>query len=160
MKLESIKSKSKKRLGRGISAGQGKTAGRGTKGQKARAGYNLPSRFEGGQTSLGMRLPKLPGFKSHRTKSSVISLDTIAKSFSAGETISTESLIKKGLARPGEKVKILNNGKFSVNLSLAEDVAASSAARELFEKGKPAKAEVPNQKMPAQTAMKSSKRSQ
>ena len=55
--------KTAKRLGRGISAGGGKTAGRGTKGQKSRAGHNIPKRFEGGQTPLSMRLPKLRGFK-------------------------------------------------------------------------------------------------
>lgn len=67
------------RAGRGISAGRGKTAGRGTKGQKARTGKKLRPGFEGGQNPLSARLPKLPGFVSHRIKPQTVTLNTIAK---------------------------------------------------------------------------------
>jgi len=91
--LVSIKSKTKKRVGRGIAAGQGKTAGRGTKGQKSRSGYNLPKRFEGGQTPISMRLPKLPGFTSHKRKPIVVSLDQISANFKDGETVTAKLLV-------------------------------------------------------------------
>ncbi len=132
MKLVSIKSKSRKRIGRGISAGQGKTAGRGTKGQKARAGYNLPRRHEGGQTPLSMRLPKLPGFRSVHQKAVVITLDAISANFKDGEEISSAKLIERGLVKRGQKVKILNNGLLKIKASLAPDVAASKPVREMF----------------------------
>ncbi|MEK9156052.1 MAG: 50S ribosomal protein L15 [Patescibacteria group bacterium] len=140
--LESVKTKSRKRLGRGIAAGGGKTAGRGTKGQKARAGYNLPRRFEGGQTPLSMRLPKLPGFKSHRPKKTVVSLDEISTHYKDGERVSLESLVKKGLIGPGETPKILNNGVLAKKVLLGEEVSASGPARKLFTPPEPK----PNQK--------------
>lgn len=134
MILESVKTKSRKRIGRGISAGQGKTAGRGTKGQKARSGFNIPKRYEGGQTPLSMRLPKLPGFKSHKSKPVVISLDQISKFFKDGEIVSTEALVKKGIIEANtKKVKILNNGKLTVKVSI-EDILASKTVQALFAK--------------------------
>lgn len=69
--------KSKRRVGRGISAGQGKTAGRGTKGQKSRTGSSRRPGFEGGQNPLMQRLPKLPGFRSIRTKAEVVYTDQL-----------------------------------------------------------------------------------
>jgi len=132
MKLESVKTKNKKRVGRGLSSGQGKTAGRGTKGQKSRSGYNLPNRFEGGQTALSMRLPKLPGFKSLKKKAVVISLDQISKNFKDKEVISIDALEKKGLVRVGDSAKILNNGKLTVKVSLGEDVKCSEKVAKLF----------------------------
>lgn len=132
MKLESVQTKNKKRIGRGISAGQGKTSGRGTKGQKSRSGFNIPNRHEGGQTPLSMRLPKLPGFKSLRKKATFISLDAISKNFKDKEVVSQESLLEKGLVRIGEKVKILNNGTLTVKVVLGEGVKASEAVAKLF----------------------------
>ena len=70
--LELTAKKSTKRVGRGIAAGQGKTAGRGTKGQKSRTGFSRRPGFEGGQTPLSQRVPKLRGFKSHRTPAEVV----------------------------------------------------------------------------------------
>jgi len=132
MNLISVKQKSKKRVGRGLSAGQGKTAGRGTKGQKSRAGYNLPNRFEGGQTPLSMRLPKLPGFKSHKRKAEIISLDQISANFKAGEIVSIEKLVELKLISGKNPVKILNNGKLTVNVKLGEDIKVSDSIKELF----------------------------
>lgn len=70
--LTVVKNKRHRRVGQGIAAGQGKTAGKGTKGQKARTGHGKREGFEGGQTPLMMRLPKLRGFRSHRPKAQVV----------------------------------------------------------------------------------------
>src|ERR1043165_5262276 len=85
------------RVGRGEGS-KGKTAGRGTKGTKAR--YQVPDRFEGGQMPLHMRLPKLRGFKNpFRTEYQVVNLDKIALRFPEGGTVGVEDLIAKGLVR-------------------------------------------------------------
>ena len=73
------KSKDKKRVGRGISAGGGKTAGRGTKGQKSRSGYSRRTGFEGGQTPLFRRLPKLKGFKQIKAQDQTVSIDNLSR---------------------------------------------------------------------------------
>ena len=125
--LVSIKSKTKKRVGRGIAAGQGKTAGRGTKGQKSRSGYNLPKRFEGGQTPISMRLPKLPGFTSHKRKPIVVSLDQISANFKDGETVTAKLLVEKGLIREFETAKILNNGTLTKMVEFAKEVKVSKS---------------------------------
>lgn len=143
MQLVSVKSKERKRVGRGLSAGQGKTAGRGYKGQKSRSGFNIPRKFEGGQTPLSMRLPVLPGFKSHKKKASIISLDTISSFYKDGEIVSLETLIAKNIVKKGERAKILNDGKLLVAVKLAEDVKVSESVREVFESAKPAKVEKP-----------------
>ncbi len=134
MNLVSLKGKSKKRVGRGLSSGQGKTAGRGTKGQKSRSGFNIPRKFEGGQTPLSMRLPVLPGFKSHKRKADVISLDTISANFKAGETVSVKLLVEKKIVSGKNPVKILNNGKLTVQVKLGDDIKVSKSVKELFEK--------------------------
>ena len=86
----------KNRVGRGIAAGQGKTAGRGTKGQKSRSGYNIPRRFEGGQSALIQRLPKIRGFKSHRKKPLTINILRLEPLFEDKSLINLESLYEKG----------------------------------------------------------------
>lgn len=131
--LTSQKTKNKKRVGRGLSSGQGKTAGRGTKGQNSRAGHNIPNRFEGGQTPLSMRLPKLPGFKSHKTKATVISLDLISKYFKNGEVVSVSALIEKKLIVKSVKlVKVLNSGNLTVKVKLADNIKTSKSIENLF----------------------------
>lgn len=132
MELTSLKTKNKKRIGRGLSAGQGKTAGRGTKGQKSRSGFNLPNRFEGGQTPLSMRLPKLPGFKSVHRKAVVISLDEISANFKNGETITISALAEKGMIRIFDTAKILSNGALTVSAKIGEDVKASETVKKIF----------------------------
>jgi large subunit ribosomal protein L15 len=80
------------RVGRGIAAGKGKTAGRGTKGQKARAGGSIPPWFEGGQTPLHMRIPKLRGFKNRfRTSYEIVNLGDIAQAIESGRLETGES---------------------------------------------------------------------
>lgn len=125
--------KSVKRVGRGISAGGGKTAGRGTKGQKSRSGHNIPRKFEGGQTPLIMRSHKLHGFKSHKPKAVVVSFDDISRNFKNGETVSAETLIEKGLIRKGDKIKILSTGELKVKVVLS-DIPASKSAVETISK--------------------------
>lgn len=89
--------KDAKRVGRGIAAGGGKTAGRGTKGQKSRTGFNLPRTFEGAATGMIQRLPKLKGFKSHRARPVTINVAKLAQHFDDKATISILSLIEKNI---------------------------------------------------------------
>jgi large subunit ribosomal protein L15 len=98
----------KTRVGRG-EASKGKTAGRGTKGTKAR--YQVPASFEGGQMPLHMRLPKLKGFKNpFRTEFQVVNVAKLAELFPAGGTVTITDLVAKGAVRGGELVKVLGNG--------------------------------------------------
>jgi len=110
-KLSKLVGKKKKRLGRGYGSGKGgHTAGRGTKGQKARGRVKLG--FEGGQLPLTRRLPKRGGFRSIRGEPVVLNLDDLA-SFRKGEVVTPETLKEKGLVRkiPSEGIKILGEGK-------------------------------------------------
>jgi large subunit ribosomal protein L15 len=101
----------KKRVGRGISAGQGKTAGRGTKGQKSRTGFNIPRRFEGGQNSLISRIPKKKGFNTGLTKPITINTNRLT-SFQDGDIISPKVLFQKGLIKsPKLQVKIVKGNE-------------------------------------------------
>ncbi len=101
----------KTRVGRGEGS-KGKTAGRGTKGTKAR--YQVPARFEGGQMPLHMRLPKLRGFKNpFRTEYQVVNLDRLAALFPDGGEVTVEDLVAKGAVRKGELVKVLGTGEIA-----------------------------------------------
>lgn len=140
MELVSIKSKVKKRIGRGLSAGQGKTAGRGTKGQKSRSGHNIPRKFEGGQTPLSMRLPKLPGFKSKHEKAIVISLDIISAIFKDGDVVTKEVLVANGVLKKYQIAKILNNGELTKKVTFGPDVRVSKSITEAKPAAKAAKA--------------------
>ena len=121
----------RRRIGRG--GKKGTYSGRGMKGQKSRSGHNIPRRFEGGQTPLVMRLHKLPGFKSYKPKAQIISLDNISANFKNGETVSTNTLIEKGIIKKGQRVKILSSGKLSVKVSI-EGIKTSKAAQAIIEK--------------------------
>jgi len=137
IKLTSVQTKNKKRIGRGISAGGGKTAGRGTKGQKSRSGHNIPKRFEGGQTPLSMRLPILRGHRSLKAKNVVISLTKISAKFKDGEVVTRVLLIKRGLIKNTETPKILANGELTVAISFAPELKISKKAAVNLEKIKP-----------------------
>ncbi|BCH24848.1 50S ribosomal protein L15 [Mesorhizobium sp. L-8-10] len=143
MKLNELRdkdgaTKSRKRLGRGIGSGSGKTAGRGVKGQKARSGVAING-FEGGQMPLYRRLPKR-GFKNLFAKDfNTVSLARIqaavdAKKLDANETVTAEVLVKAGvIRRVKDGVRILSDGELKAKLSF--DVAgASKAALEKIEK--------------------------
>ena len=102
--------RSRKRVGRGIAGKGGKTAGRGTKGQRARG--TVPAGFEGGQMPLHMRVPKLKGFNNpFRVEYQAINLDTLEAS--GLDEVTPESLHDKGLAHKGALVKILGRGELS-----------------------------------------------
>jgi len=129
--FKSIKpKKKKKRIGRGIAAGGGKTAGRGTKGQKSRSGHSIPRGFEGGQTPLKMRLPKKRGFFRKKEPIQIINLDKINKNFKKDETVSPKTLAAKKLIKSETaKVKILADGDLEKAL-VFENVIFSKAAEE------------------------------
>lgn len=119
-----------RRVGRGIAAGQGKTAGRGTKGQKARTGHGAPVGFEGGQTRLYRRLPKVGGFRSHIDHPVTITLASLNGAFRDGDRIDTTSLIRAGLIRAGQRACLVATGQLTRRgLRLAGDVACTPAAR-------------------------------
>ncbi len=120
----------KTRVGRG-EASKGKTAGRGTKGTKAR--YQVPAAFEGGQMPLHMRLPKLKGFTNRfRTEYQVVNLDKIAERFPQGGTIGVDDLVAKGLVRDDRLVKVLGEGELSKKLTVRVH-RFSKSARERIE---------------------------
>jgi large subunit ribosomal protein L15 len=127
--LQVTKPKSAKRLGRGISAGQGKTAGRGTKGQKSRTGSSKKPGFTGGQNPLMQQLPKLPGFKSKRAPAENIFTDQLDKI--ASKTIDNATLAEAGLVSgPYTRVKLLKRGdvtkKATVKLQGASETAKTA----------------------------------
>src|SRR3954464_4064219 len=104
--------KAKTRVGRGEGS-KGKTAGRGTKGTKAR--YQVSAAFEGGQMPLHMRLPKLRGFKNpFRVEYQVVNLDRLGQLFPEGGAVSVEDLVAKGAVRSGQPVKVLGTGEIGV----------------------------------------------
>ncbi len=138
MKLSTPIKKNKIRPGRGISAGRGKTAGRGTKGQKSRAGHNIPKQFEGGQSNLSLRLPKIKGFKSNKNSCKAISLNDLSIKFKAGDTINNQSLIDAGLIKQNEIAKILSNGIINFYLKI-EDIKISKSAQKAIDKNKETK---------------------
>lgn len=119
----------KTRVGRG-GGSKGKTAGRGTKGSKAR--YQVPDRFEGGQTPLHMRLPKLRGFKNpFKTTYQVVNLDRISALYPEGGDVTVESLVAKGAVRSGTPVKVLGTGDISVKVNVTADAFSASAKEKI-----------------------------
>ncbi|NUL49430.1 50S ribosomal protein L15 [Cellulosimicrobium funkei] len=125
--------KSKTRVGRG-EASKGKTAGRGTKGTKAR--YQVKAGFEGGQLPLQMRLPKLRGFKNpFKVEYQVVNLDKLSEHFPAGGDVTPEALVAKGLVRKNQPVKVLGSGEVSVALNVKADAFSNSAVEKISAAG-------------------------
>jgi large subunit ribosomal protein L15 len=123
----------KTRKGRG-EASKGKTAGRGTKGTKAR--YQVPASFEGGQMPLHMRLPKLKGFKNPaKVTFQVVNLAMISKLFPQGGTVSVADLVAKGAVRKGELVKVLGNGDIDVKVSVSAHAFSATARDKIVAAG-------------------------
>ena len=115
----------KTRVGRG-EASKGKTAGRGTKGTKAR--YAVPEAFEGGQMPLHMRLPKLRGFKNpFRTEYQVVNLDRLSELYPDGGEVTVEDLVAKGAVRKGQLVKVLGTGEAAAALQVSAHAFSGSA---------------------------------
>ena len=123
----------KTRVGRG-EASKGKTAGRGTKGTKAR--YQVPARFEGGQMPLHMRTPKLKGFKNpFRTEYQVVNVATLARLFPGGGSVTVADMVKAGAVRKGQPVKVLGQGEISVALNVSADTFSASAREKITAAG-------------------------
>ncbi|GHA50263.1 large subunit ribosomal protein L15 [Streptomyces phaeochromogenes] len=123
----------KTRVGRG-EASKGKTAGRGTKGTKAR--YQVPERFEGGQMPLHMRLPKLKGFRNpFKTEYQVVNLDKLASLYPEGGEVTVEGLVANGAVRKNSLVKVLGQGEISVALQVTVDAVSGSAKEKITAAG-------------------------
>ena len=124
----------KTRVGRGEGS-KGKTAGRGTKGSKAR--YQVSPGFEGGQMPIHMRLPKLKGFRNRfRTEYQVVNLARLAELFPSGGTVSPDSLAEAGAVRRGAPVKVLGNGELGgVKLEITAHAFSASAAEKITAAG-------------------------
>ena len=133
----------KTRVGRGIAAGKGKTAGRGTKGQRSRAGASIPAWFEGGQTPLHIRIPKLRGFRNiNDVQYEVVNVGAISAAIEAGKlesdgkmpvTVNADTLKQAGLVRRDRlPLKVLGMGEVSAKLFVLAD-AFTKSAREKIE---------------------------
>ncbi|MBN1203217.1 MAG: 50S ribosomal protein L15 [Anaerolineae bacterium] len=129
--------KNRKRVGRGISAGQGKTAGRGTKGQLARSGGGKGAYFEGGQLPLVRRLPFKRGFTNiFRTEYQEVNVDDLARVFSAGDAVTPEALADRGLIRKADQpVVILGRGELAVALKVKAHRFSKSAQEKIEQAG-------------------------
>ena len=121
--------KSRKRVGRGNGSGYGTTAGRGSKGQLSRSGGGKGAGFEGGQTPLAMRLPKLPGFKNHnRVEYAPVNVSRLELLYNDGETVDAESLLAKGVIKHDYvPVKVLGDGEITKKLTVKVDKVSASA---------------------------------
>jgi len=123
----------KTRVGRGEGS-KGKTAGRGTKGTKAR--YQVPANFEGGQMPLHMRLPKLRGFTNpNKVEFQVVNLATLQQLFPEGGTVGVAELVAAGAVRTGRPVKVLGNGDLSVALQVTANAFSATAKNKIADAG-------------------------
>ena len=123
----------KTRVGRGEGS-KGKTAGRGTKGTKAR--YQVKAGFAGGQLPLHMRLPKLRGFKNpFRVEFQVVNLDKLSELFPEGGTVTVEDLVAKGAVRKNEPVKVLGSGDITVKVDVTVHAFSASASEKIAAAG-------------------------
>ena len=125
--------KAKTRVGRGEGS-KGKTAGRGTKGTKARK--NVPAAFEGGQMPIHMRLPKLKGFRNRfRTEYEVVNVGDIARLFPSGGDVTLADLVEKGAVRKNSLVKVLGDGKLTVKVNVSAHKFSGSAREKITAAG-------------------------
>ena len=110
----------RKRVGRGPGSGYGKTAGRGMNGQKSRSGGGKRAGFEGGQTPLARRLPKLPGFKNiNRVEYVAVNVSRLEEKFESGDVVDAQSLKDKGIIKHvDEPVKVLGSGELTKSLTV------------------------------------------
>ncbi len=123
----------KTRVGRGEGS-KGKTAGRGTKGTKAR--YQVKAGFAGGQLPLHMRLPKLRGFKNpFRVEFQVVNLDKISELFPEGGEVTVEALVEKGAVRKNQPVKVLGTGDITVKVDVKVNAFSKSASEKIAAAG-------------------------
>ena len=124
----------KTRVGRGEGS-KGKTAGRGTKGSRARK--QVPATFEGGQTPIHMRLPKLKGFRNRfKVYYQVVNLDRLAELFPSGGTVGPDELVAAGAVRKGQPVKVLGDGDLKgVKLQVSAHRFSASAREKIIAAG-------------------------
>lgn len=131
--LTSLSKNSKKRVGRGTGSGKGKTSGRGTKGQGSRSGGGVRVGFEGGQTPITQRLPKLKGFKSRKPKNQVVNLEDLG--VFTGK-VTKENLFEKGLIKDVKgPVKLLGQGGLEKAIDISVEAVSKSAEAEIVKKG-------------------------
>ena len=132
--LSVSKNQSRKRVGRGISAGQGKTAGRGTKGQKSRTGHRkMPAGFMGGQRAIMQAIPKLKGFKSIHAKAQVVYTDNLNELSGKVDNfvLADANLVKD----PYAKVKIITRGEITAKIELETQFASKTAVEAIKKAG-------------------------
>ena len=123
----------KTRVGRGEGS-KGKTAGRGTKGTKARK--NVPAAFEGGQMPIHMRLPKLKGFTNrNRVEYQVVNVGDIARLFPQGGTIGVDELVAAGAVRKNQLVKVLGDGDLTVKVDVTANKFTAAAKEKIAAAG-------------------------
>ena len=125
--------KKRKRVGRGNASGHGSTSGRGDKGQGSRAGGTKGAGFEGGQTPLAMRLPKLPGFKNrNRVEYAVVNVSRLDGLYAKGETVDVDSLFAKGVIKSKTvPVKVLGDGEITKALTIRVDKVSAPAVAKI-----------------------------
>ncbi len=132
--LQTTKQKTGNRVGRGIAAGQGKTAGRGTKGQGARAGSSKKPGFAGGSNPLMQKLPKLPGFRSHKPKAETVYTGQLEQ-FS-GKTVDTPALAEAGLVPNAYVVvKLIVQGELTKKVTVKLPKASKAAIKAVKDAG-------------------------
>ncbi len=125
--------KNRKRVGRGNGSGYGKTSGRGMNGAKSRAGKQKRAGFEGGQTPLYMRLPKLPGFRNiNHVEYLPVNVSRLEEKFEAGDTVDKAALKAKGIIKhETDLVKVLGDGDITKALTVKVDKVSASAAQKI-----------------------------
>ena len=127
----------KKRVGRGIGSGLGKTSGRGMNGQMSRAGGGKRAGFEGGQTPLARRLPKLPGFNNiNRIEYVPVNVSRLEAKYKTGEVVDVDSLKKYGIIKTTDcVVKVLGSGDIKKKLTVKVDSVSASAKKKIEKAG-------------------------
>lgn len=134
LKPHSTQKSKGKRLGRGNGSGAGTYSGKGMNGQNARTGGGVRPGFEGGQTPIHKRMPKIKGFKNiNRVEYVALSLSTLDQLFSDGDKVTKADLVEKGTFHKNAKIKLLANGELTKKLTIEVD-KASKKAIELVEK--------------------------
>lgn len=124
--------KARKRIGRGAGSGQGKTAGKGHKGQKARAGRGMRPGFEGGQMPLQRRIPKRGFVNIFRTEKAIVNVASLDKAFENGDKVTIEALVEKGLVKKVlDGVKVLGNGEITKALTVEANAFSESAKQKI-----------------------------
>ena len=124
--------KARRRIGRGHGSGWGKTSGKGHKGQKARAGRGMRVGFEGGQMPLQRRLPKRGFNNIFGTEMAIVNVAALDKAYEAGETVTIDSLIEKGLVKKAlDGIKVLGHGELSKALTVQANAFSESAKQKI-----------------------------